>query len=522
MKVPTDDEEQEGEKIRQTITSNIKASLLTNIFYLATRLCIPPLVLAYVSLAEYGLWSYCFIILGYLGMGVFGVTNVYVRYVAIYFTQKKMLRINCLLSTGIIAISVICLFLLALLWFAIPWLLDLFHVEESLRHTAFVLIVGTTIIFMSDLTIGVFNYVLQSLQLIVVEKVIWLISFTVESLFIIFFLLEGYGIYSLLWAFAIRTAISLFSSAYIAKKRLPSLSIRVRYFQLHMLKLFLNFGGIVQISGLLGIVNRSIKKVLAGSFLGLEATGLYEVGEKFPVMSLNLPGSVTAVFLPAASQFHANNHDERIIQVYVKGSRLINLLTGSMMGFMAAFSMPLINAWLGLNPVYDVAASILTWFTIAYQMDTLTGPISAIYRAINQPLRELYYGIIQLFTTLAAVGIGFYLYGPSIAVINVTVASMMVASALLYLYISNNFLSIHHGRFFKSVILPGLYPYAIGFGLWWATKSWFLHATRLENFWSFLLCLMLYLIIWVPILYWGICSQLERKELSHYVQKKIS
>lgn len=507
------EEEREDEKIRHTITNNIKASLVTNVFYLATRLGIPPFVLTYVSLAEYGLWSYCFIILSYLGMGVFGVTNVYVRYAAIFFAKRDYTSINRLISTGVFSIAVTSSCLLTLLWFGIPWLLSLFNVGEDLQQTAFILIIGTTLIFIADLTLGVFGYILQSLQLIVAEKTIWTISFTVESLAIIILLLNGQGIYSLLWAFAIRTLISLSLSAYVAKNRLPSLALSPRLFSKHMLKLFLNFGGIVQLAGLLGIINRSIKKVLAGTFIGLEATGLYEVGEKFPVMSLNLPGSITAVFLPAASQFHANGEDERIIQVYVKGSRLINLLTGSMMGFMAAFSIPLINAWLGINPVYEIAASILSWFTIAYQMDTLTGPVSAIYRAINEPQKELYYGFFQFFLTVTAAAIGFYYWEPSIPVINFTVATMMVLAACIYLYMSNSFLNISHRRYFKSVILPGLYPYLIGYSLWFLSSPWFHAIGRIQTVWRFFVCLGLYIAIWLPILYWFILSKVEQQEL---------
>jgi O-antigen/teichoic acid export membrane protein len=303
----------------------------------------------------------------------------------------------------------------------------------------------------------------------------------------------------------------------VVKTRLPTLSISFRFFNRDLLKLFFHFGGIVQLSGLLGIANRSIKKVVAGAFIGLEATGLYEVGEKFPVMSLNLPGSITAVFLPATAQFHASEQEEKIIQIYVRGSRLINLLTGSMMGFMAAFSEPLIKAWLGINPLYGAAASILTWFTFAYQMDTLTGPISAIYRSINRPQRELFYGLIQLVLTVCAIGTGFYFYSPSIEIINMAAASTMVLSAGLYLYRSNEFFNIRHMAYFQSVIIPGLIPYAVGGILWLTMKPFFQPLQRLDTLVLFLFCLFLYLLVWTPLLYWMVLSKTERQEIKTYL-----
>lgn len=507
---------EEDEKIHQVLSGNIKASLVTNIIYLATRLGVPPFVLAYVSLAEYGLWSYCFVMLSYLGMGVFGVTNVYIRYIAIYAYQKDYTRINHLLSTGILSISAICLFLLSVLWLTLPWILNLFEIEPAFKEKAFYLFMGTTLIFMADITIGAYSYVLQSLQKIVTEKIIWMISFTVETAFILIFLYEGMGIYSLLWAFALRTFVGLTLSFWAAKKQLPSLSLKITYFNKEMLTLFLTFGGIVQLSGLLGIMNRSIEKIFAGFFIGLEAAGLYELGEKFPVMSLNLPGSVTAVFLPAAAEFHAKGQHENILRVYLKGSRFINLLTGSLMGFMAAFSIPLIRAWLGLDPKYDIAASILTWFSFAYQMDTLTGPASNIYRAINKPSKELFYGFTRFFFVLSGTAIGFYFLGISIMTINVSVASMMVFAALCYLCFTNCFLSVNQREFFYKVLIPGILPYLIGFILWEFSQSWFEQATRLENLERFLVCLVIYLAVWIPILYWGICTFEERRKFNKY------
>ena len=43
-----------------------------------SRVGLPPIILSYVSLEEYGIWATCFIVISYLGMSTFGIANVYI------------------------------------------------------------------------------------------------------------------------------------------------------------------------------------------------------------------------------------------------------------------------------------------------------------------------------------------------------------------------------------------------------------------------------------------------------------
>lgn len=517
------DIENEHTIIHNTISRNIVVSVLTNILYLLTRLFIPPFILHYVTLGEYGIWSYCFILISYLGMSVFGVTNVYIRYVAIYAAKGDTKSISRLISTGIIAVLLLCIVLIPLLWFGLPLLFKPLHLSSDLYSLAFYLIFGTMIIFMIDLTVGAFGYVLQSLQKIVAERMIWTFSYLIETACIVIFLLLGSGVYGLLYAFFIRTVTAIILYTIVCFRALPGLSLRLRNFDRKMLSLFFHFGGIVQLSGLLGILNRSLEKIIAGFFISVEATGLYEVGEKFPVMALMLPGSINMVFLPTTAHLHAREMHSKIVDIYVKGGRLINMLTGMMMGFMAPFAAPIIIAWIGIDPKYQDAASILAWFTIAYQMDVLTGPASAIYRSINQPRKELIYGYLQLSMVVVAVAVGFFCCGYTIAVINITVASMKVLSALIYLLYSNQNLDVSHRKYFFEVIVPGLIPYAFGYSLMWLSLPLFASAAnnRYETFFYLLLACIAYTVAASLFLFFVICTKKEKNSFRRQISYTI-
>ena len=92
-------------EMKNLLSKNASVNLVAKVFYMITRFFLPPLTLSYVTLEEYGIWAACFILIGYLGMSAFGVSNVYIRYVAEFHARKEIDQINRLLSTGLTVIA---------------------------------------------------------------------------------------------------------------------------------------------------------------------------------------------------------------------------------------------------------------------------------------------------------------------------------------------------------------------------------------------------------------------------------
>ena len=459
-------------ELQRLISRNVAVSIAAKAFYLITRFFLPPIILAFVSLEEYGIWATCFILISYLGMSAFGVSNVYIRYVADYHAKGETEKISGLLSTGLTVVTALSLILLAALWFCLPLIIDAFRVSPELRQTAFILIFGTVCVFMLDLSWGAFAYVLNGLQRIVEQNLVWVATFTLETVLIVVMLVAGWGIYALFYAFAVRYLVAITVNVFLCYRAILGLSLGLSRFDRHYLRLFYRFGAIVQLSGLLGMFLRSIEKVIAGVFINVQATGLFDVGEKFPVMATSIPSAMNAAFLPATAYMHSHGRRDEILALYLKGARYVNILTGGMMGFLAAFSGPLMVAWLGADPQFALAPFILSWFTLPYQLNVLTGPASAFFRGVGQPVRELLYPVAQLLLVALFTGLGFLGFGATVPVITVTVAAAMVVSAVLYMVYTNRFLALSQGMFFTRVILPGLLPYGIGFALLLAAKPW--------------------------------------------------
>lgn len=502
------------EEMRNLLSKNFLVQVVAKLFYLVTRVGLPPIILSFVTLEQYGIWSTCFILIGYLGMSTFGISGVYVRYVAEYHARGESERISRLLSTGLTVTTALSALLLVGLWFVLPGILVLLNVPEVLRDQGFILLYATAATFMLDMTFGAFANVLHGLQRVAQQTMVWVASFCLEAVLIVVLLLQGLGLYALLLAFAARYVLSTIAQVILCFRALPGLQLSLRLFDRECLRLFYGYGVMVQVAGLLSMFLYSVEKVIAGAFVGVEATGLFDIGEKLPVMASQITASMTATFIPAIPYLLSLGQDEQIRRLYLKGSRYMNILSGVILGFMCAFAAPLLTLWLGPGDQYRVAPLIMALFAVPYQLHELTGPASAYHRA-TRARRELVFQLTQLAMVVAGVCLGFFFYGQTVLVIAGAVAGAMSLSALVYILYSNRFLALPLGAYLGKVLIPGAFPYVVAFGVARVTAPFFAQAGAGRGALAASLGLSgaLYLLVTGPCLYWLMCDAGERSYL---------
>lgn len=457
-------------EFRQSVLKNISVNLAATVFYMMTRFFLPPIILSRVSLEAYGIWAMCFIVISYLGMSAFGISNVYIRFVAEYHAKGEFEKINRLLSTGPAIVAMFGAVILAVLWFLLPGVIVSFNIRPELRQTAFILMFGTAATFVLDLSFGAFAYVLQGLQRMMDQTKVWVVTYCIEAALIVGLLFAGCGVYSLFIAFVVRYLLAVAWYVVLCYRAIPTLEIGVRHFDPALLKLFYGYGGIIQLSGLLSTILNSIEKVIAGAFIGVKATALFDVGEKFPIMASQIASTINAGLFPAMSHLDSRAESDEVIDLYVGGSRYLNALLGYLMGFLAAFAGPLLQVWLGRPDFRVPAAFILTCFCLPYHIHVLSGPGTAFHRGVKKPVRELFYALVQGMLVAVAIFIGVRTTGKTAEMIAVAVAAAMVTSALSYIAFSNHFAKVSQVRYLVGVLIPGLLPYAAGFALRYAVE----------------------------------------------------
>jgi O-antigen/teichoic acid export membrane protein len=444
------------------VAGNASAAMFGKALYLVTRLGVPPLVLAHISLAEYGLWTACFVLIMYVGLTDVGFSNVYVRFTARYHAARDVDSINRLLSTGIITLSGMAMAVLAGIWLALPLVLDFLGIDPLYREKANILVLGTTGMFLLDLTLGAYCYLLHGLQQIVEEQKVAIAGYLLELVLIFAFLNADFGVYALLMAFTLRYTWSLLSFRRLAHRFLPDLQIRPRHFDRQMLHHFFGFGAKVQASALLATALFSIDRVLAGFLLGPKGIALFELAAKLPVSALAIPSAISNVTLATAARHAAEHKAQAIRDLHQQATRSVSLLAAFPLGFMATFAAPIGKAWLSNGSDLHDFPLIMTLSTLAAHLHVTTGPGSAVLRATGRAGNEFVYhglrfGLLALFVTLGLAVMPSIVQGLACG-LSVGAA----AAAATYLVVNQRVLAMPVRPLLSHILLPGMLAYAMG------------------------------------------------------------
>jgi O-antigen/teichoic acid export membrane protein len=288
-------------KVGKKAGKNAMAGMVATAIYFLSRIALTPIILTYISLTDFGLWSICFVILSYAAVGAVGINTAYVKFTAQYHAEDNLKGINSLFSTGMVFMVLFALIFYTTIHFIHPWLLTLFHVKPESMAIASFMVMGTTLVFCIDFTMGGFRSILEGLQEIAFTKSVNVGASVFEVILIVIFLPLGMGIKGLLYAYGIKTVAEMLICTLFVFKKLPGFSIRISLINTAAFKELFVYVGKVQVLGAISIFNASLARFVIASFMGLAGTGLFEIGRKFPFTGRNISRAAFGPFFPAAS-----------------------------------------------------------------------------------------------------------------------------------------------------------------------------------------------------------------------------
>jgi O-antigen/teichoic acid export membrane protein len=433
-------------------------SIVAKIIYLVTRLGIPPVILSYVSLAEYGLWSACFILVGYIGMADLGFSSVYVRLAARAHLLGDTGGIGKLLSTGIVCMAGIALLLLVAVLLSLPALMNALHIEESYRSNAKILIIGVVFVFLFDMCLNAFAYVLHGLQQFRAEQQVWMVAFLLEMAVIYILLLMGAGVLSLLIAFALRYAFSIVCNVRRVYRELPGLSVALSHFDRSLLNEFLRFGLLVQASSFFSMALHSVDRLIAGFFLGPQAIAMFDLGGKLPISATSIPAAITQITMPAAARLSFGQSDVQsgraIAELYAKATRSVALVASLPLAFLAAFAVPLCFAWLGPRPELSAVPMLMALASLGAFLHITTGPGTSVFRGMGQMGNEFIYHALRVIALALSLLAAWLWMGLDLNSIAIALCNGTSIAALLYLDQNRRRLGFTSGHLWKRILLP--------------------------------------------------------------------
>jgi O-antigen/teichoic acid export membrane protein len=403
------------------------------LLYALTRVALPPLALAHVGLAEYGLWAACFVLVAYLGMAASGFTLVYLRGIAEHHGRGDVAAIGRLLSTGILAMGAVALALLAALGAAMPALLELFRVDPAQRALAATLWLGACAVFLADMSLGAFASLLHAVGRVRDEQRVWVAAFVLETAAIVALLHAGLGIHALLAAFALRYVFSASANALLAWRALPGLRLSWRDFDPALLRAFFTQGAAMQGSGLIASALHSADRLLAGALIGPHATALVDLAAKLPTTAGSIASGASGVAVSAAARHDTQGRRADVAAVYRDATRVTVAGLAATLPFLAWFASPLTMAWLGPGKAQAALAPLVLAASLALHAHLLTGPVNAVRRGCGRLDGDYAYHAARVVALALAVAVWQARGGAGVTALAVSLAVAQGAAATGFL-----------------------------------------------------------------------------------------
>lgn len=470
------------EVVRSSLAVNVVTGLLARLGYLCTRFFVPPFVLAHISIEAYGLWSTAFILVSYVGVSTIGVSNVYIKYIAEYTARREYQKANSLLSTGLCLTVPLATMIFAGISGLWPKVSQWLHISSALAADAQYVVLLTVGSFLVTIALSAFNDTLVASQQSTASQGIWVTAYLLETVLIFSLIGSGRGVRGLAEAYLIRTLLEVGLAFLVARRTFPWLRLSFARVSREALTHIWAFGGIAQLTSLLAIGLNSAERALAAPMLGLEASGLLDIGKKLPSMAASIPSAFAGSLVPASSYLQAglkgqSQHAEAVRKLLLKGARYMNLVAGYLCGFIVVAAHPLLWVWLGRE--IPNAALLTALFGISTQIHLMTGPGTSVLKGLNRPTEELYYCVPNLGLLLTFVlvlpQLGYRWSPVSIACL---VALSTVLSAAMFLVRSSRVLGVGAFEYLRKVALPGALPYAVAALAVWPVQSYLITLPR--------------------------------------------
>jgi len=453
------------ESIGRKIIRNTIYNSIGRIWLMLVALLLTPYILHKLGIQVFAVWSLVFVVANYLGVLDFGIRTSFAKYIAEYHTKNDKDSINAVINCGIIFYLVFSFIVTGLALLLRSPIISLLKIPPAIYAESMFAILGMVLIFSMNNTFSIFEAVLVGLQRMDVQNKIMIFASVFNIAGTFFFLEKGFGIRGLVFNYGIVSFVILVLNIYFSYRLLSSVRIGWSRINKEIFRKLFNYGIKMQVCNLAAIIYSQADKIILSHFLGLNFVTFYELGQKAANAIRTLPMLLISALVPAVSELEATNNQDKLRELYERGSKYISLLVFPLIFLSIIVASDLINLWVGDK--FSLAVLSFQVLIIGYGINVLTGMGTSMVRGIGKPEYETRYAVLTLLLQLALSIVLVQVMG--YRGILVSVLSTSIVAALYFLLTFHRLLQLDFKPFAKAIyvkpLLSSLIAFAITFGL---------------------------------------------------------
>jgi len=388
--------EQHGDSaIRKRLFKNSGLIMGCRVVTASTSLLAVPFMVSHLGIDGYGTWEAIMAIASVCAMFQQSVCGTLLWKVSHahgiddHATIKRMMRL------GVAAILVIALIIGPIVWRGAGGLAHFFHVpkrliEESISVIPFV--VCATIIFGINDVMGT---AISGSQRTGSVTIIQALSLVVNYTTAIFFIIQGYGLKSLMIGLIAGATVSSFFYIYHSNKICKGLSLIPAIPTTDELSQMARYAGLLFVGFSSTALRDQTDKLVLARFASTTWVGNYGIAGRLAALVMETARFFYFPLLTAVGAMHANENWEGVQRIYSNMTTLVGVIAGSATIIVAGLHERVVLLWMG-KPYPETGIMILILLAGNAFAVILTGPGTAICRAIGKVWVETSYVVINL------------------------------------------------------------------------------------------------------------------------------
>jgi O-antigen/teichoic acid export membrane protein len=371
------------------------------LWQMASRLVLTPVVIATLGLEGYGAWTLVFSLCSYALALDAGAGWVYAKLTAELDERGDYVLLSEVVSSELVLVGSAAALGLGVLWLTHTWVLPIFGVPQHLFQETerALLVLSVAVVF--EATAGCVLGVLAGLQRMDLQYRFIIFGSVAEFATVLPLLLAGLGMAALPLGLLAGEAVSIGAGWFQCRRLRPALRLSPFRASSVGVKQVVQLGIRFQSLSLAGTTLREGIRLLISSLYGTAALGIFHLADRLLSVARTPGLAVISPLMPAFANLGSGRHARRWRRLFLHASKVVGVAAALPLLFAAVFAGPILFAWTGQHfPDAAWTARVLAPVEFA---TLVTGVVGARLRAAGTVRLELTSGLVG--SVLALLGL---------------------------------------------------------------------------------------------------------------------
>lgn len=354
-----------------------------------------PIMLRFLGQSEYGLYSLCVSMIGYLALFNFGFSSAYVRYYSLFKAKDDELKIKRLNGLFVIVFSIIAILVIisgSIIIFNLQFILgDKFTEQEFMTAKILMCIM----IFNLALTMpsSVFSSFITSREKFVFQKGIEVAKKVCNPVLTLPLLFMGYHSIAVVLVASFFTIVSFGLNIWYCRYILK-IQFEFNNFDILLLKDVFIFSFFIFLQILMDKMNWEINKFIVGRYCGSIAIAIYAVGANLNMFFIEFSTAISNVFVPRINKLIAEKQgNEHISILFSKVARIQFIVVFYIFTSFVFFGQKFIFFWAGEGYANSYIIALLLMTPIVLPLTETLGIEILRAKNLHKFINSVYIGI---------------------------------------------------------------------------------------------------------------------------------